>query len=86
MSRRFAIRKQRAMLEERSDMGDREFWRWSRDDTRRFFLAGGGRENEFEDLWALVTAGDDEFAKAIADRTYSGPGASIHYIIAGRKP
>jgi SAM-dependent methyltransferase len=77
---------QRAMLEEHSDMGNREFWRWSRDDTHRFFIAGGGRENEFEGLWALVTAGGDETAKAIADRTYSGSGASIQYIVAGRRP
>lgn len=77
---------QRSMLDERSDMSDREFWRWSRKDTRRFFMAGGGRDGEFDDLWALVTGNSGQFAKAIADRTYSGSGAAIQYIVAGRKP
>src|SRR5262249_74810 len=35
---------ERATLEERADLGHREFWIWSREDTQRYFLAGGGRE------------------------------------------
>jgi hypothetical protein len=77
---------QRTMMEENSDLDSREFWRWSRSDTRRFFVAGGGREDEFDSSWQLVTRGGDEFAKAIADRSYSGSGGTIHYLVAGRKP
>ncbi|WP_050419443.1 class I SAM-dependent methyltransferase [Bradyrhizobium tropiciagri] len=76
---------QRAMLEEWSDMKSRDFWIWSRDDTYRFFLAGGGREDEFDRLWATVTAQGDELTKAVADRSYWGPGASIQYLVAGRR-
>ncbi|MCC8983488.1 class I SAM-dependent methyltransferase [Bradyrhizobium acaciae] len=76
---------QRAMLEECSDMKSRDFWIWSRNDTHRFFLAGGGREDEFDRLWASVTEHGDELAKAIADHSYSGSGASIQYIVAGRR-
>src|SRR5580704_13610072 len=35
---------QRAALEERADLKQRDFWIWSRDDTHRYFLAGGGRD------------------------------------------
>ena len=77
---------QRAMLEERSDFQQRDFWIWSRADTHRYFLAGGGRADEFDALWAVATCGEAKFDQAIAARTYAGSGAGISYLIAGRKP
>jgi SAM-dependent methyltransferase len=77
---------QRAMLEEHADFKDRDFWIWSRDDTRRYFLAGGGRDSEFETLWALAIGGSDRFDRAVAQRTYAGAGAALGYLVAGRKP
>src|SRR5215467_8217860 len=32
----------RAVLDERADFKHRDFWIWSREDTRRYFIAGGG--------------------------------------------
>jgi ubiquinone/menaquinone biosynthesis C-methylase UbiE len=79
---------QRAALEECADFNHRGFWSgWSREITRRYFLAGGGCEAEFEALWLVAIGGNDKFDKAIADRTYAGrAGAGIGYLIAGRKP
>jgi SAM-dependent methyltransferase len=79
---------QRATLEEYADFKHRGFWSgWSREVTRRYFLAGGGREGEFEALWLVAIGGSDKIDKAIADRTYAGrEGAGIGYLIAGRKP
>jgi SAM-dependent methyltransferase len=79
---------QRATIEERTDFKHRDLWSgWSREDTRRYFLAGGGREGEFEALWLVAIDGSDKIDKAIADRTYAGrEGAGIGYLIAGRKP
>ncbi len=77
---------QRAMLDERGDFKDRDFWIWSRVDTHRYFLAGGGRAGEFDALWSVATGGDDKVDQAIAERTYAGAGAAIGYLIAGRKP
>ena len=79
---------QRATLEERADFKHRGFLSgWSRDDTRRYFLAGGGHEGEFEALYLVAIDGSDKIDKAIADRTYAGrEGAGIGYLIAGRKP
>lgn len=76
---------QRAMLEERKDFQSRDFWIWNRDDTRRYFLAGGGAENQFDALWATATDGAERFEKAVADRTYSHAGAALNYLVAGRK-
>jgi SAM-dependent methyltransferase len=77
---------QRAALEEHADFKDRDFWLWSREDTRRYFIAGGGREGEFEALWLVAISSNDKFDKAIADRTYAGTEAGICYLVAGRKP
>jgi ubiquinone/menaquinone biosynthesis C-methylase UbiE len=76
---------QRATLEERADFKHRDFWIWSREDTRRFFLAGGGREGEFDALWLVAIGVNDKFEKAIAERTYAGAVAGICYLVAGRK-
>ena len=77
---------QRAMLEEHADLKQRDFWIWSREDTHRYFLAGGGREGEFDALWSVAIGGIDRFDKAIAERTYAGAGGGIGYLVAGRKP
>jgi SAM-dependent methyltransferase len=77
---------QHAELEERADRKHRDFWIWSRADTHRYFLAGGGRDAEFEALWTLAIGGGDKLDKAIADRTYASSGGGIGYLVAGRKP
>jgi hypothetical protein len=77
---------ERAMLEERTDLKDREFWVWNREDTHRYFLAGGGREGEFDALWSVAIGSEGKFDKAIAEGTYAGAGGGISYLVAGRKP
>jgi SAM-dependent methyltransferase len=77
---------QRAMLEEGVDTSGRDFWIWSRADTKRYFLAGGGLDSDFEELWSIAIGGRDQFDKGIAARTYSSAGASIGYLVAGNRP
>jgi SAM-dependent methyltransferase len=77
---------QRAALDEQADFGDRDFWIWSHGDTRRYFLAGGGADGEFDALWLTAAGGKERFEKAFAERTYASGGATIGYLIAGRKP
>jgi len=81
----YATPEQRAMLEERQDFEARDFWIWNRDDTRRYFLAGGGVAAEFDALWTSVNGGAERFEKALADGTYSHSGAALNYLVAGRK-
>jgi SAM-dependent methyltransferase len=77
---------QRAALEERADFDHRDFWIWSREDTHRYFLAGGGGDGEFDALWSVAVSGSDRFNQAIADRIYAGAGGGIGYLVSGRKP
>ena len=76
---------QRAMLEERKDFNSRDFWIWSRSDTLRYFLAGGGVAGEFDALWDLVVGGAKRMDTAISDGTYAHSGAAINYLVAGRR-
>lgn len=76
---------QRAELEERAERKHRDFWIWSREETHRYFLAGGGRDVEFDALWTVAIRGREKFDKAIDDRTYAGAGGGIGYLVAGRK-
>jgi SAM-dependent methyltransferase len=76
---------QRAMLEERQDFDTRDFWIWNRDDTLRYFLAGGGVAAQFDVLWTSVNGGGERFEKAVADRTYSHSAVALNYLVAGRK-
>jgi hypothetical protein len=77
-----------AVLEERADIRYRDLWGgWSREDTHRYFLAGGGgHDDEFDALWSVAISGNERFDKAIAVRTYAGAGGCITYLVAGRKP
>jgi SAM-dependent methyltransferase len=76
----------RAMVDEVADLQHRDFWIWSREDTHRYFLAGGGRADEFDALWSTTMSGGAKLHKAIADRTYAGAGGGLGYLVAGRKP
>jgi SAM-dependent methyltransferase len=77
---------QRAALEEREDQSDRDFWIWSREDTHRYFLAGGGLASEFAALWSIANGDVAQFDKAVANRSYAAAGGGITYLVAGRKP
>ena len=54
---------QRAMREERQDFEARDFWIWSREDTLRYFIAGGGAPAQFDALWTSVTSGAEKSRK-----------------------
>jgi SAM-dependent methyltransferase len=73
---------QRALLEETTDLETRDFWIWSGDDTRRYFLAGGGREDEFDELWQGAMSDAARMREAVVAGTYARAGASV----AGRRP
>ena len=77
---------QRAALEERADHENRDFWIWSREDTRRYFLAGDGDHEQFDALWSIAVGESALFDKAIADRSYAAAGGTIGYLVSGRKP
>ena len=56
------------------------------ENCRRYFLAGGGDEGRFPQLWALARNKLAKKLAAIDAGEYVSAGGHIHYLIWGRKP
>jgi SAM-dependent methyltransferase len=82
----YSAPEQRANAEETTDFARRGFWHWSPEDTRRYFVAGGGRNEDFEPAWTLAISAAQRSAEAIDRGTYTLAGGAICYLVSGRKP
>jgi hypothetical protein len=77
---------QRTNVSQLKDWSERGVWIWDEDETRRYFLAGGGAPDAFDRLWALATNAARETVRAQDERRYDAAGGSVMYIIDARKP
>jgi SAM-dependent methyltransferase len=76
----------RRLLEDELRLVEGRMGPWPRDETRRYFLASGGSESEFEDGWAARMAQNERIREEIeAGRLWSA-GASVMFVVGGRKP
>ena len=82
----YATPAQRALRDQLLDWAGREFWIWSKQDTHRYFIAGGGQESEFEPLWVLAIREVRREADALRAGTFHQAGGSIIYLISGVTP
>jgi SAM-dependent methyltransferase len=76
----------RAFAEEALDSAGRGIWMWNRGDTLRYFAAGGGREEDFDNLWASVLAFQGRVAEAMSSGHYICAGGGLFYLVWGWKP
>lgn len=81
----YAGREQAAEVAQFMDFVKREVWAWDREETLRYFLAGGGDEAEFGRLWDAIGARERAVAVAIRAGTYATAGGSLSYLVSGRK-
>jgi SAM-dependent methyltransferase len=77
---------QQAAADETADFETRDFWIWSRADTRQYFLAGGGHDGKFEAHWQNAMRNAARLREATTAGTYARAGGCLSYLIAGRKP
>ncbi len=77
---------QRAERDQCIEWAGRDFWIWSKVDTHRYFLAGGGTEPEFEPLWQHAMHTARIHAEALRNQTYHAAGGAMQFLISGRKP
>jgi SAM-dependent methyltransferase len=61
-------------------------WHWSREDAKRYFLAGGGPENDFEARWQRRLAESRDTAQELGANRLHTAGGGIHYLVSGRRP
>lgn len=77
---------QRALLKQSLDWAERGFWQWGKAGTRKYFIAGGGKEKEFHSSWPLALRSLRRFKAAVGAGTFHCGGGSVMYLISGRKP
>ena len=58
----------------------------TRENSLRYYLAGGGTEARFPHLWGRARAHLEQKVAAIDAGTYVSAGGHIHYLVWGRKP
>jgi ubiquinone/menaquinone biosynthesis C-methylase UbiE len=82
----YASVEEQAFLQEAATFHAQRFWIWNREDTLRYFLAGGGEAEAFEGHWARALASGAEFVCATtAGALHIGSGP-LCYLVSGRKP
>lgn len=81
----YASPAQAAQKQQLLDWADRDFWYWDREDTQRWFVAGGGSAEEFERSWAVVRATSQRVAAAVRAGTEESVGAGAFFLVSGRR-
>jgi SAM-dependent methyltransferase len=77
---------QRALRDVIIASADSDRWTWSREDAKRYFLAGGGHANDFEARWQRRLAESRETAQELRANRLHTAGGGIHYLVSGRRP
>jgi SAM-dependent methyltransferase len=77
---------QRAARDEALDLDARDFWVWGREETRRYYLAGGGAAEDFDAVWRRCLGAKRRDAEGLRRGTFhAGLGGPL-YVVAARKP
>jgi hypothetical protein len=61
------------------------WWGISRDEAQRYFVAGGGIEGEFDQIWGQLLQQQQSEVDAAARGDLHTAGGDIHYIVGGRR-
>jgi SAM-dependent methyltransferase len=59
---------------------------WSRADTLRYYLAGGGLADDFERAWSLARDAQRADVEALRAGTYHTAGGGVQHVVAARRP
>jgi SAM-dependent methyltransferase len=76
---------QRSFSEDARDRVARRLWNWSEAEARRFFLAGGGADDDFVEHFARGLASREKIVRGVDDDTYHGIVGGAFYLVSGRK-
>lgn len=82
----YASAAERASVEDARSRDARGFWNWSEAETRRFFLAGGGTEEDFAGVFARGLAQRRSLVEGIDAGRYHGVQGGMFFLVGGRRP
>lgn len=77
---------ERAQVDDLMTFDANDFWIWSRADTERYFLAGGGTPNRFESLWSTARASLRSDVAAVRAGSLHQAGGGVTYLVTGVRP
>jgi hypothetical protein len=81
----YTTAEQRAFVEDSRDRDARRLWNWSEAESRRFFLAGGGSETDFDAHFARGLHSREKIVHGLDAARYHGIMGGAFYLVAGRK-
>jgi ubiquinone/menaquinone biosynthesis C-methylase UbiE len=81
----YASKEEQVLINQMQEWQNQEILVWPKEETRRYFLAGGGKNFEFERIWPKLIKDRNESLIGIKNKSVSSPGTSIMYLISGRK-
>ena len=76
---------QQTLIAHARDMSTTEVWMWPREESERYFVAGGGSPDDFSETWDFIVRNDGGFDKGVANATYHTAGGAVMYLVSGRK-
>ena len=82
----YATADERARIEEYRELVERQLWIADEAGSRRYYLAGGGREADFAARWALMMRAHRKTYDALLAGTHASCGGALHYLVSGTKP
>jgi len=77
--------REKAVVQNYLESYEEELYVWSKEDTHRYFIGGGGTEDEFIKSWDLAKKQFEVHVKGMKENSLFLPGAAVFYLVSGRK-
>lgn len=81
----YQSKEQQVLRKQYLDWIKQKIWIWDREETQRFFLAGGGTQQEFETYWQQILLENQDCENALLNGSFHAASGSILYLVSGRK-
>lgn len=81
----YASEEQQSFINQLEEWYEDEIFMWDKAESKKYYLAGGGNPNDFEELWGFLKERFRLRIEAIHNKTFAMAGGSLLYLISGRK-
>ena len=81
----YSLPEQKPLVDDFLSRVEKDFGWWDKSDSKKYYLAGGGNEIDFEKIWTESKNLSVETAAAIKENRYHCGGGQIVYLISGIK-
>lgn len=81
----YACEEQQIFIKQLEEWYKDDMMMWDKKETKQYYLAGGGKIEDFEELWGFFRERFLLRIEAIRNNTYATSGGSLLYLVSGRK-